>query len=107
MDDRTLNERLTDDVWQPSGDYYGNCPICGAPGLGYDIDRTASVNACDLHRIAWHVGSVGLLKDACPEMSLAEREQVYGENRVKLRAYRFIDPSQARGPGFVVMRVQP
>ena len=85
MDDGTMNERVAGGDWQPSGDYYGNCPVCGAAGRGYDIDRKSSVNACDLHRIAWHVGSVGLLKDGCPEMSLVELERVYAENRIMLR----------------------
>jgi hypothetical protein len=90
----------------PEGDYFGNCPVCGAAGVARDVARNGSVNACDEHRIAWHVGSYGLMKDAYPEWSQEALEQHYAENRAILRDYTFIDASKARGPKYIVMSVE-
>ena len=98
MNEGTMDDRLIDD-WPPEGgDYFGNCPVCGTAGIAYGIARKSSVKACDEHRIAWHIGSYGLMKDGYPELSQEELERAYARNRARLREYRFIDPLQAKKP---------
>ena len=97
------------DVWmtsdKPTADfgfeepYFGCCPVCGGEGMDRTVARKDNISACDVHRIAWSIGSFGLLKDAYPEWSAEQLEAAYAENRAELEGYQFINTSEATRGG--------
>jgi hypothetical protein len=80
----------------PAGSPFGNCPVCGAGGIGHDVGGTL-YNACDTHRICWPIGnSIGLARDAMrSEWSDDELKRHYAKNRAKLQSYQVIEAREA------------